>query len=590
MIFLQLPFKKKGIFWRFQFKNQFTQPLCRSKQFLNSTEGKKPNFTLGAEYWEKTSISWVLNENNHDNIVIIEKIQRTNMPIENLPNHIFFLIRDFVFDPTSFDYSVNRPSLVLNYSDPSSWRNFVNTNKGKFFEIKRLTAYYNLNDQRSREVLQLATNTSIFSAIQRAKSTSTLAIERLKVLSLQDVGKQFEFSLTSNLQILPDTLKNIHFPIENLTLNLQLNSGVNLFGGFTGGAEPNEISFVNLPSLKNLRILRENGDRTKTITLIFPTSMRLESFYCEIPCIFSDLSAMKCFLSARMVKMPLKDPSMDISALGGVARLDLSYSSIKDVSSLRHVHTLNLQGCSEVVDVSMLGEVYDLNISECPRILSINGLGKVKKLSVKGLTSLQDGLPLDAEAREVITDPITYQLAGISELNDHKKRVGIRAPARNLNPFGGPSTDLIQHFKIPFTHVSVLNHDLRNYSDLTGIEDLVLTRSILPPDFPTAFFPQLKRLLLLECEGIDRLVFDLMPNLKVLKIDRCVDLKNVTVEHEMDELVLFADAKIVNLTIRAPLKLLNVNRTTALEMIDVRAPVSRFEIAGMIKSAVNMNY
>ncbi len=184
----------------------------------------------------------------------------------------------------------------------------------KFRQCEQETVYYNLNHNSSVEILQLQSK-----APYPVRRNSNFTLERLKELSLQDMGKQFEFSIYCrglSLKMVEDIFKNLSenlkkfpFSVENFTLKLD-----------NFGNDVRELSFVTLPSVKNLKILTTDNDRSRTITLILPPSMRLESFYCEIPCIFSDPSAMKCFQSARMVKVPLKDSSMDISALGGVAR------------------------------------------------------------------------------------------------------------------------------------------------------------------------------------------------------------------------------------------------------------------------------
>jgi hypothetical protein len=42
--------------------------------------------------------------------------------------------------------------------------------------------------------------------------------------------------------------------------------------------------------------------------------------------------------------------------------IDLSWSSIEDVSSIGNVHTLDLQDCKNIRDVSSLGNVHTLDL------------------------------------------------------------------------------------------------------------------------------------------------------------------------------------------------------------------------------------
>eukprot|EP01040_Poterioochromonas_malhamensis_P003049 gene3049-biopygen444 len=224
--------------------------------------------------------------------------------------------------------------------------------------------------------------------------------------------------------------------------------------------------------------------------------------------------------------------------VGSLRKVDLSYSrALIDVSSLRHVHSLSLRGCEKVEDVSMLGEVYSLNISDCPRILSIGRLRKVKKLSIIGLTGLREGLPADSEVKELWVDVVTYDKAGVSEFQDRDKRINL-LPVRGDFDF---YPDSYRH--IPFSKVSVCDFDLRVNCDLAGLRELVLDSCQLPSIFTPMKFPLLRRLLLLRCEGVQEIVFDHLPGLKVLKIDGCGELKNLTIEHDMDVLELFQKAE-----------------------------------------------
>ena len=68
----------------------------------------------------------------------------------------------------------------------------------------------------------------------------------------------------------------------------------------------------------------------------------------------------------------------DVSSLGNVHTLDLSFcTKIKDVSSLGNVHTLNLSFCTKIKNVSALGNVHTLNLSFCKDIKDVSALGNV---------------------------------------------------------------------------------------------------------------------------------------------------------------------------------------------------------------------
>jgi hypothetical protein len=211
-------------------------------------------------------------------------------------------------------------------------------------------------------------------------------------------------------------------------------------------------------------------------------------------------------------------------------------------------------------------------------------LGKVKKLSIEGLTGLRDGLPADNEVKELWVDGDTYVRAGVSEFTDHNKRINIYSSMTgNLFILARPNSSppLPPYSHIPFAKVSISSMDLQSNCDLTGIRELVMEQCKLPAEFTPMVFPELRRLLLLKCEGVERIAFDRLPGLKVLKIDGCAELKNMIIEHEMEVLELSMQAQVVNLTIVAAVKTLIIRDTQTLKLLDVRAPVDASLVSGL---------
>eukprot|EP01040_Poterioochromonas_malhamensis_P013325 gene13325-biopygen2952 len=264
--------------------------------------------------------------------------------------------------------------------------------------------------------------------------------------------------------------------------------------------------------------------------------------------------------------------------VGSLQKVDLSYSrALVDVSSLRHVHSLSVRGCEKVEDVSMLGEVYSLNISDCPRIVSIGRLGKVKKLSIIGLTGLREELPADSEVKELWVD-------GVSEFEDHDKRINIM-PVRGKLVLHSDS-----YIHIPFSKLSVYCLDLRDNCNLTAMRELVLDSCKLPSMFTPMKFPLLRRLLLLRCEGVQEIVFDHLPGLKVLKIDGCGELKNLTIEHDMDVLELFQKAEVETVTIGGVVNRLVIRGCVSLKLLDVLGEVRESDVTGLSDCRVSFHY
>lgn len=76
------------------------------------------------------------------------------------------------------------------------------------------------------------------------------------------------------------------------------------------------------------------------------------------------------------------DKKLDFSKLKNIYELDLSYSTITDVSYLGSVHTLNLKYCYKIIDISKLNFVKILDITSCTLITKIYNLYSVTTLVI----------------------------------------------------------------------------------------------------------------------------------------------------------------------------------------------------------------
>lgn len=116
-----------------------------------------------------------------------------------------------------------------------------------------------------------------------------------------------------------------------------------------------------------------------------------------------------CFAGCHQVK--------DVSELGNVTYLDLSYCFVSDVSNLHNVKYLNLDRCYNVTDVSNLENIVELNLSHCCEITSIKGLTNLKKLNITNCTRLQADSLLDLNSLEdLITN--SDSLTGFEHLKE----------------------------------------------------------------------------------------------------------------------------------------------------------------------------
>ena len=70
----------------------------------------------------------------------------------------------------------------------------------------------------------------------------------------------------------------------------------------------------------------------------------------------------------------------DVSMLGGLHTLDARWTNISDVSMLGRLHKLDIRGCKNISDISMLGGLHTLDISGCQNISDVSMLNNVKNL------------------------------------------------------------------------------------------------------------------------------------------------------------------------------------------------------------------
>lgn len=478
------------------------------------------------------------------------------MFIYNLPPHLLLIIRDFVFLPDSYEnhkqcngeenlynfwLSTNSLRPEFRISSPVSWRNFVNANKKDFAQIKQLTVYYDLRNVVSTKLLGITPKEASFSPSLFGSGMDnqflTTSLQRIKNLPVCSITTQVNLGLSMKITELPAVFLpkkgNMHigalaaaerrgeklaipFPFERLTVKLEeMGDNSKRVSRLQASENVYEISLESFPFVKYLSIWnnkRYNENIQDILKIHINSSMQLHSFRTNIRCEFEG-HAPKLFQNLTTASIPLLPALPDRIVFGSMLKVDLSWNKgLNDVSSLRDVHTLNIRNCEQVEDVSLLGDVFSLNISNCYRILSISQLGRVKKLSINGLTALRDGLPADNEVKELWVDTTTYITAGVSEFKDQNKRINLCTP-QELSP----SLKYHSYLRLPFSRLSVDFFDLQANCDLTAIRELVLEKCLLPAEFPPMMSSELRRLLLLECKGMQKINFDSLPKLKILK-------------------------------------------------------------------------
>eukprot|EP01040_Poterioochromonas_malhamensis_P008493 gene8493-9189_t len=443
--------------------------------------------------------------------------------IYNLPHPILFLIRDFIFNPFAnlslvhdtdgFEYekgNANPMRSAFRYSSPLSWRNFLNTNKEFFEEIKKLSMYYDFKETVCAQLFRVVNfdrpAASIFdptypNPINRSKIQQKLTTGSIPTISTglfnptvtnvsaSDIStinpQQSDFVL--NLYIKPSTgfgnpnynhglwFENLDIPFlfDRLTVNITEETN-KLFG------KNPEISLKTLSFIKHLTLWNQdpNIHPSNILKIRFPSSLRLTSFSTNMRYEFIPIEEEEeeegggVHSPIENVKVLAGPSEQDWTKFKLIESLNIRNSSIRDASPLRHIHTLNLSKCEQLEDVSMLGNVYSLNIDNCSRILSIHSLGNVKKLSIQGLTQLKDGLPPNNEVKDLIVDSNTFQTAGVIHFLKKNKKISI-FPAPSKSIFASAVVPV--YSLVPFQKVFLFGFNCQQQQNflLNHIEDLV---------------------------------------------------------------------------------------------------------------------
>jgi hypothetical protein len=242
-----------------------------------------------------------------------------------LPIDLLYLIKEFFFSIRNQNYS---------YKNEIQWRNFLNTNKYYFHNVKKGTIYLRLNKYYS---VQYLTDSSF-----REKVTNIM----------KDPWKQLGIDLSYTSLI-----------FENYDLSCL--NGVNYL----------DLSYTKVRSIEHISRVYELNVNCTDITDISSLTdvIVLNATAC--------LSIEKYLQQSDLHEYP--EPKME--------KLNLAFcTQLIDVSFCKNLHILNLSRCENIIDVSMLGNVYELNLSGCVRVLDVSMLGKVHTLDLSRCPGIVD--------------------------------------------------------------------------------------------------------------------------------------------------------------------------------------------------------
>ena len=158
---------------------------------------------------------------------------------------------------------------------------------------------------------------------------------------------------------------------------------------------------------------------------------------------------------------------VDVSALGGALELDLSNTAVEDVSALGRVRTLVLYD-TKVADVSALGGVHRLNLSGT-RVVDASALGRVHTLDlshteVVDVAALCDVHTLDLSHTEVVD---VAALGGVHTLNLSSTAVVDVSALGGVRELDLSHTDVVDVSALGGVHKLDLSHT--NVVDATAL-------------------------------------------------------------------------------------------------------------------------
>ncbi len=343
--------------------------------------------------------------------------------------------------------------LIAEYLTNNDRRRLFNTNKAKFFHIKKRQCEFSLKTEYSFKYCQ----SEVFrnQLLSRVDSKSQQISLNLTLHDYSRASSLYSHHICSLNRV------NLHHSFLNLDLLQQLHSlqflkiehcsNTTVLPQFKGIKKVHLSNFMRLSDISGLRgvedvtlincqLVHRVEDLHDTMFLHLEDCRRIRDFSCLgkqqrlilVNCSIHDIKFLANIPDLRLQGCsgvtditPLKKvSSLKLIECNGITNIDglqetkcmviercfnisiyplsnlpirklcLRSQGIQDLSSFSSLQELVLHTCNYVVNISMLGNLQYLHLEECKNITSLQGLGSVRKLVVIGLEQLQnlDGL------------------------------------------------------------------------------------------------------------------------------------------------------------------------------------------------------
>jgi Leucine-rich repeat (LRR) protein len=166
-------------------------------------------------------------------------------------------------------------------------------------------------------------------------------------------------------------------------------------------ANPRTQIILRCPDLLPNKVLPHYLDQLSTVyglhcytnnLILLESLLQVAHNLCFLDCSGVDFANVELsrFDSSKILRVGRYGYLTDFSVLRNVFELDLSYTSIQDISYLRNVKKLVLAFCYELLDVSPLSKVWYLDLSSCPTITDVSMLGNVHTLILTNCRGITD--------------------------------------------------------------------------------------------------------------------------------------------------------------------------------------------------------
>jgi hypothetical protein len=518
-------------------------------------------------------------------------------PLKLIPQELFRLFSEYLLE------SGKKKRFPFN----DDWRNFLNTSKSYFAELKRQTRYIALSKNSYQFLGDPLFRQSILSLVNDPSLQISCCFQRLG-----EIGEDYDASLLCNLNqidIFDCYARSFSLMTNVESLELRTEDYLNDFNCFAqikkvlsvtivyeGEEDVNNIPVYDLsclsPTLESLSLFTKRVSNYDSLTNLH----YVEFTGCD------SIAEVSCFRGAKTVHFINCTNVTDVSSLANVKELVLiSCPGITDVSSLGGVEIMEISTCKNLHDLSPLSTVHTLVISHFPvdflstlnqnTVLNLSGFSQ-DLTSIQFLTGNKHLRELDISNNENIPDISMLQTVEVLDITRCfliTSLIGLSV-LKELAMIG--VTGIESGFEVLQQLTKLTIGDVGGKNKKRIVEAIekapfLFTLNLYDSTLPISSFIQVQRLTLEYCDKIAEFPTTLI-QLKTLRIVNCNNLKSFSaLLPALQILVIDGSNKLSLLKIcdgeppgnhYAPLKCVKLARCISLKEIQITRRILSFDI------------